>query len=214
MQIAFFKHAFSAGLLAALLSMPAPTGTALASGLTGGAHGPSASAGGSNSDGGGSNGHVDRSLPGRSRSTPGTDGATASADSSGGAAPSSPRQRVLATWYGPGFYGHTTACGQTLTPKTVGLASRTLPCGTLVQISYHGRKLTAPVLDRGPFGHNDATWDLTSGAAQALEITETVRISTQIVGSLPNGPTLGEPSSGTLAGAAPRSTAAGGTTAG
>jgi rare lipoprotein A len=99
---------------------------------------------------------------------------------------------MLATWYGPGFYGHITACGQKLTPKLVGLASRTLACGTLVRISYGGHLLTAPLLDRGPYGHSGAMWDLTSGAARALEIKETVRIGTQVVGSVPNTPTLGE----------------------
>ena len=42
----------------------------------------------------------------------------------------------IATWFGPGFYGKKTACGQTLTPAIVGVANRTLPCGTLVKVSY------------------------------------------------------------------------------
>lgn len=132
------------------------------------------------------------------------------------AAPSTSTKRALATWYGPGFYGHTTACGQKLTPKLVGLASRTLPCGTLVQISYRGRVLTAPVLDRGPFAHG-AAWDLTSGAARALQISDTARIATEVVGSLPNSPSLGAPAPGSPFGEAPQPPAdspAGGTTAG
>lgn len=36
------------------------------------------------------------------------------------------------SWYGSGFYGQRTACGQTLTKTLVGVANRTLPCGTLV----------------------------------------------------------------------------------
>ncbi len=136
---------------------------------------------------------------------------------SGGAAPTpgSPDKQTVATWYGPGFYGHTTACGQKLTPKLVGLASRTLPCGTLVRISYGGHQLTAPVLDRGPYGHSGAVWDLTSGAARALAIKETVRIGTQVIGSVPNTPTLGQsafsttlsPTTPTAAGAASESSA-------
>ncbi len=81
----------------------------------------------------------------------------------------------IATWFGPGFYGKQTACGQTLTPGVVGVANRTLPCGTLVEVTYKGHSLTVPVLDRGPYGHG-ADWDLTAGAAEALGITETVRI--------------------------------------
>jgi rare lipoprotein A (peptidoglycan hydrolase) len=102
-----------------------------------------------------------------------------------------PRRAALATWFGPGFYGRRTACGQTLTPTLLGLAHRTLPCGTLVRVSYEGRTLTLPVLDRGPYSRAD--WDLTAGAAQALGITQTVRIATRVVGSAPDTPTLGLP---------------------
>lgn len=99
---------------------------------------------------------------------------------------------TVATWFGPGFYGKQTACGQTLTPGVIGVANRTLPCGTLVQITYRGHSLTVPVLDRGPYAHH-ASWDLTAGAAGALGITETVRIGTQVVGKTANTPTLGLP---------------------
>jgi len=99
----------------------------------------------------------------------------------------------IATWFGPGFYGNKTACGQTLTPGVVGVANRTLPCGTLVKVTYNGHALTVPVLDRGPYSHVGADWDLTAGAAQALGIAETVRVRTRVVGSAPNSPTLGLP---------------------
>jgi rare lipoprotein A (peptidoglycan hydrolase) len=88
----------------------------------------------------------------------------------------------------------------------VGVANRTLPCGTLINVSYSGRALIVPVLDRGPYSHIGADWDLTAGAASALGITETVRIHTRVVGSAPNTPTLGlptgVPSSSPLAGGA------------
>ncbi|HXA55530.1 MAG TPA: septal ring lytic transglycosylase RlpA family protein [Solirubrobacteraceae bacterium] len=206
MHTAFFKHAVSAGLVAASLGIAAAPSIALASGSPAG--GVAASSGGAASP-----------SSGGAQPTPAGGAQSASQPSlSGGAAPSPApsTKRALATWYGPGFYGHTTACGQKLTPKLVGLASRTLPCGTLVQISYRGRELTAPVLDRGPFAHNGAAWDLTSGAARALQITETVRIATQVVGSLPNAPSLGEPPSSSPFGEASQSPSAagGGTTAG
>jgi rare lipoprotein A len=107
--------------------------------------------------------------------------------------PGAPPKGALATYFGPGLFGQTTACGQTLSPVLVGVANRTLPCGTLVEVSYRGRHLTVPVLDRGPYSHIGAQWDLTSGAARALKIRETVRIRTTIVGSTPNTPTLGLP---------------------
>ena len=99
---------------------------------------------------------------------------------------------AIATWFGPGFYGQQTACGQTLTPATVGVANRKLPCGTLVKVTFHGQRLTVPVVDRGPYA-NDADWDLTAAAAEALGIEETVRIATAVVGTVPNTPTLGLP---------------------
>jgi rare lipoprotein A (peptidoglycan hydrolase) len=99
----------------------------------------------------------------------------------------------IATWFGPGFYGQKTACGQTMTPVVVGVASRTLPCGTLVLVDYKGHKLTVPVIDRGPYAHNGAMWDLTWGAASALTIKDTVRIKTKIVGKAKNSPLLGAP---------------------
>lgn len=100
---------------------------------------------------------------------------------------------ALATWFGPGFYGQETACGQMLTPAVVGVANRTLPCGTLVKFSYKGHTATVPVIDRGPYAHNGAQWDLTSGAAAALGMNDTARLSTRVVGSVPNTPTLGLP---------------------
>ncbi len=139
----------------------------------------------------------------------GTGGAGAPA--SGSASPAAPATSVhtahasIATWFGPGFFGKQTACGQTLTPGVIGVANRTLPCGTLVRVAYRGRTLTIPVLDRGPYSHIGANWDLTAAAAQALGITETVRIQTQVVGFTPNSPELGLPATppaATLAGGA------------
>src|SRR4029077_11272191 len=43
---------------------------------------------------------------------------------------------VIASWYGPGFYGNRTACGQVYTPEIVGVAHRTLRCGTMVVLEY------------------------------------------------------------------------------
>jgi rare lipoprotein A (peptidoglycan hydrolase) len=104
----------------------------------------------------------------------------------------SPKAQI-ATWFGPGFYGQKTACGQTMSPVIVGVASRTLPCGTLVLVNYRGHRLTVPVIDRGPYANNGATWDLTWGAASALTITETVRVKTKVVGAAANNPLLGVP---------------------
>src|SRR3982074_271898 len=81
-------------------------------------------------------------------------GASALADTSGATGGATvgtpPKTKVhktgIATWFGPGFYGQATACGQTLTPAVVGVANRTLPCGTLVKVTYRGHALVVPVL--------------------------------------------------------------------
>jgi rare lipoprotein A len=82
---------------------------------------------------------------------------------------------AIATYYGPGFWGSKTACGQVLRKSTIGVANRTLPCGTPVAIYYNGRTMTVPVIDRGPYA-NGADWDLTEATATKLKITETVTI--------------------------------------
>jgi peptidoglycan hydrolase-like protein with peptidoglycan-binding domain len=81
-------------------------------------------------------------------------------------------QSQVATWYGPGFFGNETACGETLRRSTVGVAHRTLPCGTKVVLRYKGRYLRTTVIDRGPFS-NGAKWDLTQAAARQLRFDYT-----------------------------------------
>jgi rare lipoprotein A len=56
-----------------------------------------------------------------------------------------------ASYYGPGLYGNGVACGGTLMPGTLGVANKTLPCGTMVKLRYHGQAITVPVIDRGPY---------------------------------------------------------------
>lgn len=56
-----------------------------------------------------------------------------------------------ASYYGPGLYGNGVACGGTLMPGTLGVANKTLPCGTTVKLRYHGHAIAVPVIDRGPY---------------------------------------------------------------
>jgi rare lipoprotein A len=88
---------------------------------------------------------------------------------------SSPMQSAGATWYGPGLYGNHTACGQVLRPGTIGVAHRTLPCGTAVKFAYHGRQLVARVIDRGPYTRGNA-FDLTNGARRSLHFEGANRV--------------------------------------
>jgi rare lipoprotein A (peptidoglycan hydrolase) len=90
----------------------------------------------------------------------------------------------VASQYGPGFWGHQTACGQVLRPQTIGVANRTLPCGAQVAIYYRGRTLIVPVIDRGPFVKG-VDWDLTQATAKGLGIGGTATIGAV---SLPSPP--------------------------
>ncbi|HLM51401.1 MAG TPA: septal ring lytic transglycosylase RlpA family protein [Solirubrobacteraceae bacterium] len=111
------------------------------------------------------------------------------ADAAEGAAttPVTVYRRDKATWYGPGFFGRRTACGQTLAPETLGVAHKTLPCGTPVELFYAGRVLAVEVIDRGPYA-NGATWDLSQATAQALGIDGTVFLGAAVVGAAPADP--------------------------
>ncbi len=79
-----------------------------------------------------------------------------------------PMQWAGATWYGPGLYGRRTACGELLGPDTIGVAHRSLPCGTTVKFVYQGHSIVTQVIDRGPYSRGNA-WDLTQAAARALQ---------------------------------------------
>jgi rare lipoprotein A len=84
---------------------------------------------------------------------------------------------AIATMYGPGLWNRHTFCGERLRKTTLGVASRTLKCGTKVEISFKGREITVPVIDRGPFANN-ATWDLTWATGKALGMKATSTIGT------------------------------------
>lgn len=78
---------------------------------------------------------------------------------------------IIASWYGPGFFGNRTACGQLYTPEIIGVAHKTLPCGTMLELEFRGRVVTAPVIDRGPFIPG-RTLDLSNATRAALACTD------------------------------------------
>jgi rare lipoprotein A (peptidoglycan hydrolase) len=81
------------------------------------------------------------------------------------------------SWYGPGFYGNRTACGLAYTKTLLGVAHKSLPCGTLVTFrnSDNGRTKTVPVIDRGPYAAG-RQWDLSGGLCVALDHCYTGKI--------------------------------------
>ncbi len=90
-------------------------------------------------------------------------------------------RRATATWYS--LPGNRTACGVRLRRSTIGVAHRTLPCGTLVDVTWGGRSISVPVIDRGPFVAG-VHYDLTLAAAKALGFVAAGRVR---VGVLPAG---------------------------
>lgn len=65
-----------------------------------------------------------------------------------------------------GFFGNSTACGQVYNEQILGVAHRTLPCGTPVTFFHNEILLTVPVIDRGPY--SSAEWDLSAETARRL----------------------------------------------
>jgi rare lipoprotein A len=72
----------------------------------------------------------------------------------------------LSSWYS---HGTRTASGERFNPNGLTVAHRTLPFGTLVQLTNEntGRTVVARVNDRGPF-HKTRTLDVSRGVADRL----------------------------------------------
>jgi hypothetical protein len=73
-------------------------------------------------------------------------------------------QQSVASWYND---AGSTACGF---HATMGVANKTLPCGTKVTFRLGGHQVTATVDDRGPFVAG-RTWDLNQNLAGALGVS-------------------------------------------
>ena len=78
-----------------------------------------------------------------------------------------------ASWYGPGFYGRTTANGERFRKGTLTAAHRTLPFGTKVRVTNlsNGRSVVVLINDRGPFRYHRVI-DLAHGAASQLQMMQ------------------------------------------
>jgi rare lipoprotein A len=74
-----------------------------------------------------------------------------------------------ASWYGPGFAGRRTASGEVFVPSRSTIASRHLPFGTRVRVTYlrTGKSAVAKVNDRGPFVRSRIV-DLSEGLARKI----------------------------------------------
>ena len=73
---------------------------------------------------------------------------------------------ALASWYGPGFHGRTTANGERYDQHGLTAAHRYLPFGTRLNVCYQGCVIVR-INDRGPF-IGPRQLDLSRGAASRI----------------------------------------------
>ena len=85
-----------------------------------------------------------------------------------------------ASWYGPGFEGNTTANGDIFDSRLYTVASKTLPFGTYLYVTYGGRGVVVYVNDRGPYA-GDRILDLSHAAAQAIGISGVGWVRAEII---------------------------------
>ncbi|MEJ1969731.1 MAG: septal ring lytic transglycosylase RlpA family protein [Rhizomicrobium sp.] len=90
----------------------------------------------------------------------------------------------IASWYGPTFYGHSTANGEVYTAGDLTAAHRTLPLPVNVRVTNldNGKSLVVRVNDRGPFAKGRII-DLSERAAELLGYKQagTARVRVQFV---------------------------------
>jgi len=79
-------------------------------------------------------------------------------------------ERGLGSWYGAEFAGLPTASGETFRPERVSAAHRTLPLGTIVDVTNekNGKTVRVAVNDRGPFVAGRIV-DLSKAAAAEID---------------------------------------------
>ena len=80
--------------------------------------------------------------------------------------PAESKGGMLASWYGPGFHGRTTANGERYDMYGLTAAHKSLPFGTRLRVCYNSC-VDVRINDRGPYiGPREL--DLSYGAAQAI----------------------------------------------
>lgn len=92
------------------------------------------------------------------------------------------RERGIASWYGRDFHGLKTSNGETYDMYASSAAHKTLPMGTLVQVTHlgTGAQIQVRINDRGPFAPGRII-DLSYGAARQIGIVESGLAEVEIV---------------------------------
>ncbi|HEX9902019.1 MAG TPA: septal ring lytic transglycosylase RlpA family protein [Acidobacteriota bacterium] len=100
-------------------------------------------------------------------------------------------QSGIASWYGQEFHGRPTSNGEIYNMHELTAAHRTLPFGTVVEITnlLNGRTVTVRINDRGPFV-GDRIIDLSYAAARMLDmvVPGTIPIRLEVVQDVPQAP--------------------------
>lgn len=98
------------------------------------------------------------------------------------------REEGLASWYGPGFHGHTTSCGEIYDQYKPTCAHKLLPMHTMVRVTnlQNGHSVVLRVNDRGPFVSGRIV-DLSLYGAKALGLYArgTAKVRLEAVGEVP-----------------------------
>jgi rare lipoprotein A len=98
-------------------------------------------------------------------------------------------QTGIASWYGPGFHGKTTASGAIYDQNDLTAAHQTLPLGTRVMVTNleTGRSTEVMINDRGPFAKGRII-DLSFAAGTALGMIGpgTIPVRVEVVDSGPH----------------------------
>lgn len=77
----------------------------------------------------------------------------------------------IASWYGPGFHGRTTANGERYNMNALTAAHKTLKFGTKVKVTNNtnGKSVVVRINDRGPY-IGSRVIDLSRSAADAIDM--------------------------------------------
>ncbi|PJE64426.1 MAG: hypothetical protein COU90_03190 [Candidatus Ryanbacteria bacterium CG10_big_fil_rev_8_21_14_0_10_43_42] len=84
------------------------------------------------------------------------------------------RQQKIASWYGPGFWGKRTACGNIYTGRQLTAAHMDLgdkfPCGTRIRVTNlrNGKSAVLTIDDTGNFARYGRVLDVSYAAAKKL----------------------------------------------
>lgn len=80
------------------------------------------------------------------------------------------KETGIASWYGPGFDGKTTANHDVFNQNDLTAAHKTLPIPSVVKVTNldNGKTIMVTINDRGPYHHDNRIIDLSKAAANKL----------------------------------------------